>query len=58
MKTEIRAVELVRRIRDQLADETAKMSNHEIIEYFRRAGISALEEARRRKPARPTRSDG
>ena len=33
MKNEIRAVELVRRIRDQQADETAKKSNREIVEY-------------------------
>lgn len=51
MKTDIRALELVHRIRDAQAEELAKKTPAEIIEFFRRAGSAAVEEARRRKPS-------
>jgi hypothetical protein len=37
-KTDIHAVELVRRIRDQQAELLKDKSNEEIIEFFRKAG--------------------
>jgi hypothetical protein len=40
-KTEIKAVELVRSIRDQQAELLAGKSNEEIIEFFRKAGDTA-----------------
>jgi hypothetical protein len=48
MKTEIRAVELVRSIRDRQAENAGKKTTAEIIEFFRRSGTAALEDARRR----------
>ena len=40
-KTEIKAVELVRSIRDRQAELLAGKSNEEIIEFFRQAGEAA-----------------
>ena len=40
-KTEIKAVELVRAIRDQQAEFLSGKSNDEIIGFFRRAGEAA-----------------
>jgi len=48
-KTEIHAVELVRRIRDEQAKLLKGKSDEEIIELFRKAG----EAAKRRARARP-----
>jgi len=48
-KTEIHAVELVRRIRDEQAKLLRGKSDEEIIEFFRKAG----EAAKRRARARP-----
>jgi len=45
-KTEIRAVELVRRIRDEQAALLANKSETEVLDFFRRAGEAAREEAR------------
>ena len=45
-KTEIKAVELVRSIRDQQAGHLAGKSNEEIIEFFRKAGEAARREAK------------
>ena len=50
MKTDIRAVELVRRIRDAQAKELAGKTSAEIIEFFQMAGTSALEEVRSKEP--------
>ncbi len=41
-KTEIKAVELVRSIRDQQAELLVGKSNDEIIEFFRLAGEAAV----------------
>ena len=45
-KTEIHAVDVVRRIRDEQAQLLEGKSPEEIIEFFRRAGESAAAEAR------------
>ena len=47
MKTEIKAVEMVRRIRDAQAEQLADKKPEEIIAFFRQAGSAALEEVRR-----------
>ena len=44
----VRAVELVRRIRDEQAEELAGKSNEEIIAFFRRAGEEARKAAQDR----------
>ncbi|MBI2191168.1 MAG: hypothetical protein HYU36_04210 [Planctomycetes bacterium] len=44
----IRAVEMVRRIRDEMARELAGKSEAEIIAFFRRAGDAARQDAKRR----------
>lgn len=49
---EIRAVEMVRRIRDDLAKELAGKSETEIIAFYRKAGDAARESARR-QPSNP-----
>jgi hypothetical protein len=49
----IRAVEMVRRIRDELAQELAEKSDAEIIEFYRKAGKAALESANRVQPSNP-----
>ncbi|MBI1849626.1 MAG: hypothetical protein HYR85_04725 [Planctomycetes bacterium] len=43
---EIKAVELVRRIRDEQAKKLAGLSEAEIIEFYRRAGEAARADAR------------
>jgi nucleosome binding factor SPN SPT16 subunit len=50
---EIRAVEMVRRIRDELARELAGKSEAEIIAFYRKAGDAARESARRGQPSNP-----
>jgi len=45
-KTEIKAVELVRSIRDRQAELLAGKSNEEIIEFFRQAGEAARRDAK------------
>jgi hypothetical protein len=47
-KNEIRAVELVRRIRDEQAALLAGKSDTEVLEFFRQAGQAAREEAQKR----------
>ena len=47
---QIRAVELVRGIRDELARELAGKSDAEIIAFYRRAGDAARESAKRGQP--------
>jgi hypothetical protein len=46
-KNEIRAVEVVRRIRDEMATVLEGKSHAEIIAYFKKAGDFAREEAKR-----------
>ena len=52
-KTQIRAVEMVRRIRDEQAQMLAGQSKAEIIAFFRKAGEAALQEAKQRRTAQP-----
>jgi hypothetical protein len=47
-KNEIRAVDLVRRIRDEQASSLAGKPDAEVLEFFHRAGLAAREEARTR----------
>lgn len=51
-KIEMRAVELVRRIRDAQAALLAGKSDTEVIEFFRKAGDAAREEARKQTATR------
>jgi hypothetical protein len=46
-KIEIRSVEMVRRIRDELADILKGKSHPEIIEFFKKAGDEARKECKR-----------
>jgi len=48
-KIEIRSVEMVRRIRDELADILKSKSHPEIIEFFKKAGDVARKECNRPK---------
>jgi hypothetical protein len=48
-KTQIRAIEMVRRIRDEQAQMLAGKSKAEIIAFFRKAGEAALQEAKQRR---------
>ena len=50
---EIRAVEMVRRIRDELARELAGKSEAEIIAFYRKAGDAARVSAGRGQPSNP-----
>lgn len=43
MSNEFDAVEVVRRIRDDIYEQTKKMSTTELIEFFRLRGASAKE---------------
>lgn len=48
---QIRAVEMVRRIRDGLARELAGKSDAEIIAFYRKAGDAARASIRREQPS-------
>ena len=48
--SQIRAVEMVRRIRDELARELAGKSDAEIIAFYNKAGEAARELARSQEP--------
>ena len=48
---QIQAVEMVRRIRDELARELAGKSDADIIAFYRRAGDAARESAKRGQPS-------
>ena len=50
-KTDIHAVELIRRIRDEQAEMLRGKSDEEIIEFFRRAGRAFRNAARTKRPA-------
>jgi hypothetical protein len=52
-KLEIQSVEMVRRIRDELVDILKGKSHVEIIEFFKKAGEIAREEAKRRERTQP-----
>ena len=52
-KIEIRSVEMVRRIRDELADILKGKSRPEIIEFFKKAGDVARKECNRPKRIQP-----
>ncbi len=52
-KNDIRAVEMVRRIRDEQAALLMGKSEAEVLEFFRKAGEVAREDARRRASGRP-----
>ena len=49
----IRAVEMTRRIRDELARELADKTEAEIIAFYRKAGDAARASARQAKPSNP-----
>ena len=49
---QIQAVEMVRRIRDELARELAGKSDGDIIAFYRRAGEAARESATRSQPSK------
>ncbi len=50
-KTRIKAVEMVRRIRDEQARMLAGKSTAEMIAFFRKAGDAARREAKKRRSA-------
>ncbi len=53
--TKLRAVEMVRRIRDRHARQLAGKTDAEIIAFYRAAGKAAMEDLRRRsKPRKRT----
>jgi len=52
-KIEIRSVEMVRRIRAELADILKGKSHAEIIDFFKKAGDGAREECKRRRGIQP-----
>lgn len=45
---DIRAIETIRAIRDELAERLRKMNDTELVEFFRQAGAAAREDAKRR----------
>lgn len=51
-KIQIKAVELVRRIRDEQAKMLEGKSNEEIIEFYRKAGQAARQKAKPRQVRR------
>jgi len=51
---ELRAVEFVRRIRDQQAEQLAGRSDADVIAFFRRAGEAARKAAQERLSRGPT----
>lgn len=57
-KREIRAVEMVRRIRDEQSALLAGKSEAEVLEFFRQAGEAAREDARQRVAAQAEAAHG
>jgi hypothetical protein len=57
-KNEIRAVEMVRKIRDEQAALLASRSKEEIVAFFHKAGQRVLEEARMTKPSTASKEEG
>jgi hypothetical protein len=56
-ETEIKSVEMVRRIRDELADILKGKSHAEIIEFYRKAGDAARQQRRHREGIRAQQAD-
>ena len=52
-KIEIRSVEMVRRIREELADILKNKSHSEIIDFFKKVGAVAHNECKRRGKIQP-----
>jgi hypothetical protein len=57
-KTQIKAVEMVRCIRDEQAQMLAGKSQAEIIAFFRKAGEAARQEAKQKAPAQQSQKTG
>ena len=57
-KNDIRAVEMVRRIRDQQATVLADKSEAQLLEFFRRAGEAARADAQQREAGLATATRG
>jgi len=57
-RNEIRAIEMVRKIRDEQAALLASKSKEEIVAFFHKAGQRVLEEARRAKPSATSAQEG
>jgi hypothetical protein len=57
-KIQIKAVEMVRRIRDEQAQMLAGKSPEEIIGFFRKAGEAARRGAKRKRTARQPQKNG
>ena len=57
-RNDIRAVEMVRHIRDEQAALLAGKSEAEVLEFFRKAGEAAREDARRRAASRAVTKPG
>ena len=52
-KTEIETLEMVRRIRDELAEELKGKSRSEIIDFYVNAGKLARQETKRHRETQP-----
>lgn len=52
-KIQIKAVEMVRRIRDEQAQMLADKSTAELIDFFKKAGEAAREHSKRRQTPQP-----
>jgi hypothetical protein len=57
-RNEIRAIEMVRKIRDEQAALLASKSKEEIVAFFHKAGQRVLEEARRATPSTTSQQEG
>lgn len=57
-KTQIKAVEMVRRIRDEQAQMLAGKSKAEIIAFFRKAGEAARQAAKQKASAQQPQTTG
>ena len=57
-QTDLRTLEMVRRIRDEQAALLVNMSEAEIITFFRQAGKAAVIDAHRRQRTQPPNSTG
>jgi hypothetical protein len=52
-KIEIRSVEMVRRIRDEIAGTLKNKSHTDIIRFFKEAGKAACDKAKRHREVQP-----
>ncbi len=57
-KTEVHAVEMIRKIRDEQAALLATKSKEEVVEYFHKAGQRVIEEARQAQSDQPAAEEG